>query len=128
MSRVCWRGGKTRALAVLAGFIAGCIDHRRILAPGERGQLPFLAQTKDRAANGFNFLCGAIEASPALRGLIENKTADTLSLSTGIDVTVRPASFRSVRGGTSVAVMPMSVLFGDRMTCRRTLTSRSSVR
>lgn len=99
------RGGKTRALAVLAAYIATCIDHRRILAPGEIGQLPFLAQTKDQAASGFNFLCGAIGSSPALRGLIIGRTADTLSLSTGIDVTVRPASFRSVRGGTSIAVI-----------------------
>lgn len=99
------RGGKTRALAVLAAYIACCIDHRRILAPGERGQLPFLAQTKEQAASGFNFLCGAIGASPALHGLIENRTADTLSLSTRVDVSVRPASFRSVRGGTSVAAI-----------------------
>jgi len=99
------RGGKTRALAVLAAYIACCIDHRRILAPGERGQVPILAQTREQAASAFNFVVGAIEASPALRGLIDGKVADTLTLSTGIDVSVRPASFRSVRGGTSVAVL-----------------------
>ncbi len=99
------RGGKTRALAVLAAYIACCVDHRRILAPGERGQLPVLAQTVGQAANAFRFISGAIEASPALRGLIVWKTSDTLTLSTGIDVSVRPASFRSVRGGTSVAVL-----------------------
>jgi hypothetical protein len=33
-------GGKTRAMAVLAAYIAGCVDHRDTLAPGERGRLP----------------------------------------------------------------------------------------
>jgi methylase of polypeptide subunit release factors len=31
------RGGKTRAIAVLASYLAGCVDHRNILGPGERG-------------------------------------------------------------------------------------------
>jgi hypothetical protein len=67
--------------------------------------LPVLAQTKDQAALSFNFIVGAIEQSPALHGLILNRTADTLSLATGIDVTVRPASFRSVRGVNAIAAI-----------------------
>lgn len=99
------RGGKTRALSVLAAFLACCVDHRNILAPGERGVLPVLASTKDQAVNAFNFVVGAIEASPALRGLIESKTADTLTLSTGIDISVRTASFRGIRGITAIGII-----------------------
>ena len=31
------RGGKSRAMAVLASYIAGLCDHSDVLAPGERG-------------------------------------------------------------------------------------------
>jgi hypothetical protein len=105
------RGGKSRAIGVLTSYIGTCVDHRSIMAPGEKGILPCLAATRDQAANVFNFICGAIEASKALRGLIENKTADTLSLATNVDVVVRPASYRSVRGSTFVAVVCDEVAF-----------------
>ena len=99
------RGGKSRALGVLAAFLASCLDYRSILAPGERGVLPVLAPTKDQATSSFNFISGALENLPALAGLIRSRTADTLSLSTGIDIVVRPASFRTVRGINSIAAI-----------------------
>jgi hypothetical protein len=67
--------------------------------------LPVLAATKTQASNAYNFVTGAIAASPALRSLIVGRTADTLSLSTGVDIVVRPASFRSIRGSTFVAAI-----------------------
>jgi hypothetical protein len=105
------RGGKSRAMGVLAAFLACCVDHRAILAPGELGVLPVLAATRTQAANAYNFVTGAIAASPALRSLIVGRTADTLSLSTGIDIVVRPASFRSVRGATFVAAICDEIAF-----------------
>jgi hypothetical protein len=83
--------------------MGACKDYRAILAPGERALLPVLAQTKDQAVNGFNFICGAFAASPALRGLVEGQNSDTLSLASGVDIVVRPASFRSARGATTIA-------------------------
>ena len=50
------RGGKTRSMAVLAAYIAGCVDHRDILAPGERGALPILAASTAQASQAFNFV------------------------------------------------------------------------
>jgi hypothetical protein len=55
--------------------------------------------------NLFNFIKGAFSASRALQGLVENETADTLSLASRVDIVVRPASFRSTRGSTCVGVM-----------------------
>jgi hypothetical protein len=45
------RGGKSRAAAVLAAWLAACKDYRHILAPGERGQLQVLSATRDQAGN-----------------------------------------------------------------------------
>jgi hypothetical protein len=105
------RGGKSRALGVLAAYLACCVDHREILAPGEKGILPCLAATRQQAENVFNFISGAIGASPALRGLIVGCTADTLSLATNVEIVVRPASFRSIRGATFVAVICDEIAF-----------------
>ena len=105
------RGGKSRAAAVLAAWLAACKDYRNILAPGERGQLQVLSATRDQASNLFNFITGIFEASRALRGLVERKTADTLCLKCHIDIVVRPASFRSTRGSTCVGVLCDEISF-----------------
>jgi hypothetical protein len=105
------RGGKTRSMAVLASYIAGCRDYRSVLAPGERGEVLILAQTKDQAQRSFNFVTGAFAASKALRGLVKSQTADTLSLASGVDIIVRPASFRSTRNGTSIAIICDEIAF-----------------
>ena len=81
------RGGKTRSMAVLAAYLAACIDYRTILAPGERGQLQLLSTTKDQQT-ALNFISGIFDGSPNLRGLVTSRTADTISLSNRIDITV----------------------------------------
>lgn len=98
-------------MAVLASFLAGCCDHRSLLGPGERGVLPVLAATVDQARQAFNFIAGAFDRSPCLRDLVENRTADTLSLTTAVDISVRPASFRSIRGITAIGVICDEIAF-----------------
>jgi hypothetical protein len=63
------RGGKTRSMAVLAAYIAACVDHRHVLAPGERGVLPILAVSTAQATTAFNFLSGVFATAPDLKGL-----------------------------------------------------------
>jgi hypothetical protein len=105
------RGGKTRAVAVLAAYIAACCDHRDVLAPGERGILPILASTTLQAGQAFNFCTGIFAAAPNLKDLVESETADVLSLKTGVDIQVRPASYRSIRGITCVAAIGDEIAF-----------------
>ena len=105
------RGGKTRAMAVLAAYLAACCDHRGILAPGERGVIPLLAASMQQAASAFAFITGIFAASPNLMDLVDGESSDTLSLKTGIDISVRPASFRTVRGITAIAVICDEIAF-----------------
>ena len=105
------RGGKTRSTAVLAAYIAGCVDHRETLAPGERGVLPILAASTVQAAQAFNFVSGIFATAPNLKDLLENETADTISLASCVDITIRPASFRTIRGITAVAVIADEIAF-----------------
>ena len=96
------RGGKSRSMAVLAAYLAACIDHRDVLAPGERAVLPILAASTAQASTAFNFIEGVFRASPHLCALVESITVDVIALSTSVDVTIRPASFRTIRGVTAV--------------------------
>ncbi len=99
------RGGKTRAAAVLAAYLAALCDHADKLAPGERGVLPIMSASTWQAQKAFGFLSGIFAEIPALAALVENETADTLSLTTRIDVECRPASFRTARGSTFIGAV-----------------------
>jgi hypothetical protein len=92
-------------MAVLAAYVAACVDHRHVLAPRERGVLPILAVSTAQAATAFNFLSGVFATAPNLKGLVERQTADTLTLASGVDIEVRPASYPTIRGVTSVAAI-----------------------
>jgi hypothetical protein len=105
------RGGKTRAMAVLAAYLAAFVDYSEELGPGERGILPLLAASTLQAQTAFDFVTGIFESDPKLAELIQARTADTLSLSTRVDIEVRPASFRTARSFTAVAVIADEAAF-----------------
>jgi hypothetical protein len=97
------RSGKTRAAATLATYLATLVDHSDRLAPGERAVLPILSATQWQATRCFHLVRGIFDGAPALASLIKSETADTLRLSTSVDLETRPANFRSIRGATAIA-------------------------
>lgn len=99
------RGGKSRAIATLAAFIACLVDHTSKLDAGERGIVLLLAPDQRQAKVLLDYASGVIEQSIMLRQLIANRTADTLDLANGISIEVRAASFRRLRGVTCVAAI-----------------------
>lgn len=99
------RGGKTRAMAVLAAYLAALVDHTDQLVVGERGVVVLLAATTAQAQTAFNYIAGLFNDTPMLAEQIANETADTLSLSNSIDIQVRAANFRTARGMTAIAVI-----------------------
>jgi hypothetical protein len=48
---------------------------------------------------------GVLQSTPIMQQLLAARTADTLTLSNGISLEVRSASFRRIRGVTCVAVL-----------------------
>jgi hypothetical protein len=99
------RGGKSRAIATLVAFIACLVDHSSRLVPGERPVVLCLAPTAKQSGVVLDYVNGIIESSPLLSQLIVGKTAESISLKNGVEIEVRPASFRGVRGVTTVAVV-----------------------
>ena len=99
------RGGKSRAMSVLATYIAGLCDHTDALVPGERGVLLCVALDQKVAGIILNYAAALFEGSPILKQVIANRAGDALELTNGVTLEVRPASFRKLRGPTYVAVI-----------------------
>lgn len=104
------RGGKSRAISVLAAYLAGLCRHPN-LVPGERGLLLVVARDQKQATIILDYCEANFRASPLLRQLLEARTNRELRLTNGIDVEVRASDFRSVRGPTYVGVIADEVAF-----------------
>jgi hypothetical protein len=104
------RGGKSRAMSVLAAYIAGLCSHEA-LVPGERGILLVVALDQKVAKIVLDYTQAVFERSPILNQLVVNRNQDALELGNGISIEVRPASFRKLRGPTYVAVIADELAF-----------------
>ena len=67
------RGGKSRAMAILACFIAALCVHEALVA-GERGMCFGCAQSASRRKSSLDYAEATFEHSPILRQLIANRT------------------------------------------------------
>jgi hypothetical protein len=99
------RGGKSRAIAVLIVFVAVFVDHSAVLVVGERPVVLCLAPSQKQAGVVFGYVVGILESTPMLAKLVKSKTAEILALTNSIEIEIRAASFRNVRGVTAVAVV-----------------------
>ncbi len=71
-----------------------------------------MAASTAQADRAFMHVRGILEGSPVLREMVEGvPTSDTIRLRTRVDVQVRPANFRTIRGVTSPAVIADEVAF-----------------
>ena len=103
------RGGKSRAMATLACYITTLCDHA--LVRGERGVCLCVAPDQRQAKITLDYCTAALEQSPILKQLIANRTADALELVNGVNIEVRAASFRRLRGPTYIAVIADEAAF-----------------
>jgi len=97
------RGGKSKAVSALAAYLATLCEHP--LVRGERGVVLCIAPDQRQAKIILEYAEAALAESPILQQLIANRTADTLELTNRINIEVRAASFRRLRGPTYIAVI-----------------------
>src|SRR5438132_8598922 len=98
------RSGGTSAAARLLVYLSALCDYADCLAIGERGLGLFLSTTALQAAIAFDRSAGIVDASVVLREMVIDRTADTISLRNSVDLAVRPASPRGLRGVTAVGI------------------------
>ncbi len=106
------RGGKSRAFSVLGAYLAGLVDYSAVQAPGERIKLPIMASTTVQAAKIFSYMLGVFEHSAEMRDMVDgDPTADTIRLLSGVDIEVRPANYKTIRGETLAGCLADEVAF-----------------
>src|SRR5690349_18344062 len=93
------RGGKSRAISVLAAYIAGLCTHPS-LAPGEQGVVLVVSPDQRQAAICLNYINANFDRSPLLAQLIRNRTQKSLNLKNKVSVVVRSSDFKRIRGST----------------------------
>ena len=103
------RGGKSRAMATLACYLASLCSHD--LVRGETGVLLCIAPDQRQAGIVLGYAEAALQQSPILRQLISGRSNDALTLTNGINIEVRASSFRRLRGPTYVAVIADEAAF-----------------
>jgi hypothetical protein len=105
------RGGKSRAMAVLAVFLAVFKDYSGVIVAGEKPTVLLLAANVKQAGVALGYIQGILETIQMLAGMVKSRTADSLELTNDVVVEVRPASFRGLRGVTAVAVIADEIGF-----------------
>ncbi|GEC15265.1 hypothetical protein [Nitrobacter winogradskyi] len=105
------RSGKTVSMSCLATYLAALCDWSDVLGLGDRGKLLFLAQSQSTAKIALDYTSALFTNVPMLAKLVKNITADSIVLKNRIDLEIRPASFRNLRGMSAVGVVADEVAF-----------------
>jgi hypothetical protein len=103
------RGGKSRIMAIVAGFLGFSFDSST-LAPGERGVIPILAADRRQARQVFGYLRGLCSLGE-FRPFVHRIMKESIELSNGVNIEVHTASYRTTRGYTCVAVVCDEIAF-----------------
>ena len=82
-------------MAMLACYIAALCDARSAGARRARHRVACIALDQKQAKIMLDYCQATFEHSPILRQLIANRTSDTLELTNGISIEVRPAAFEN---------------------------------
>jgi hypothetical protein len=98
------RGGKSLILALIAVYLACFYNWKPYLTGGERGIVMVVAGDRRTAGVIFRYV-KAFLSIPALAGMIDRETADTIDLNNGVTIEIQTASFRTIRGRTVVACL-----------------------
>ena len=109
------RGGKSRAIAPLLVYLATMVDYSVQLVSGESGVVLCLARTQEQAQVVLRYVAGIIDNAPILAKMVDpprRRQSELLSnRGATIEIAVRAASFRSVRGLTCVAAVADEIAF-----------------
>jgi hypothetical protein len=103
-------GGSYAGGKVVIPYLAGLCQHPSLVR-GERGVLLCVAADQRQADVILDYADASFRASPVLSQLIEARTQRELRLNNGIDIEVRAADYRRLRGLTFIAVIADEVAF-----------------
>ena len=105
------RGGKSRALATIAVFLATFRDYAQFLAPGEVATVAVLAANRAQARTIFRYIIGLLRGIPLLSSMVAEETGEAIELSNRVVIEIGTASFRTIRGYSFAAILCDEIAF-----------------
>jgi hypothetical protein len=108
------RAGKDSIASVIAAWFCALAAYGALLRPGEAAHVMCLAVDRSQAKIVLRYVKAYFEQIEMLRGLVTREHVDGLDLSTGAELSVLTANFRSVRGRTiSCAILDECAYWRD---------------
>ncbi len=104
------RGGKSRAMSVLAAYLAGLCNYEDIIVPGERAILLVIAPDKQQAGIIVSY-CRALFERKGWVPLVARCDDQSIDLTSGVSIQVRWASFRRLRGPSYIGIIADEAAF-----------------
>jgi hypothetical protein len=92
------RAGKDSIASLIATHFAAFESYEHRLRPGEAAHVMALAVDRNQAKVLLGYSRAFFERLPMLGSLVKRETADGLELTTGAELLIQTANFRSVRG------------------------------
>ena len=107
------RSGKD-SIASAVATVAGMVDYRPYLRPGERASIMCLASDRNQAKIVHRYIAANFSTVEMLKNRIERETEETIELKNRVEVIVSTNSFRAVRGrNIAVAIFDECGLWKD---------------
>jgi hypothetical protein len=92
------RGGKSRALSLLAVYTACFVNHVPHLAAGEIATIVVICPSRSQARIVMRYIMALLRGVPALAAMIESETAESVLLSCRVQIETGTASYKVTRG------------------------------
>jgi hypothetical protein len=105
------RSGKSTIAAVIAVFLALFFNWRKYLSPGERGYIFLIAVNKSQASILKNYIEALLNLQPSFKCMISKVLTEEIELTNQVTISIKPASFRTVRGFTLLAAIMEELSF-----------------
>jgi hypothetical protein len=105
------RSGKSFVLSLLTVFLGLFYSYRKHLTVGERAKIVLTAADKPQAKVDFNYCHGILHSSPVFEQYVVKSLSDRIELSTQVDIEVKAADYRSIRGPAFAAVLCDEISF-----------------
>jgi hypothetical protein len=96
------RGGKSRISALIAVYVSLFGGFEKQLAAGEKGWVFVMANDMKQALSVIDFIKGILKS---FKNKVEEELKTEIRLKNGINISVKPASYKSGRGFSTAAVI-----------------------
>lgn len=99
------RSGKSRMIAVTAAYLGLFVDWSKHISRGERPFIFIVSPNKDQGQIIMGYVKELLDLNDSLRRKVKRELAESIELMNGITIAIKPASWRSTRGFSALAVI-----------------------